>query len=74
MGANIIMNSNQVEIGHLLGSPEKFPWKHSFSYIMLQWRNITMVTWKIVVDWQSGDVLRRKYQKLFQWTVMAPLS
>jgi len=54
MGANIIMNSNQVEIGHLLGSPEKFLGNTVFH--MLQWRNITMVTWKIVVDWQSGDV------------------
>jgi hypothetical protein len=35
MGANIIMNSNQVEIGHLLGVPRKVPWKQSFSYVAM---------------------------------------
>lgn len=41
-------------LGIFWGSPEKFLGNRVFH--MLQWRNITMVTWKIVVDWQSGDV------------------
>ena len=54
------------------GVPRKVPWKHSFSYVaMAKHYNGHLENCGWLAIWWC---LRRKYQKLFQWTVMAPLS